>query len=141
MEKSLSVTSISTGATAYYVGENAAIPTSEPTFAQAPLLVPKELAALVPVSNRLLRDAAESPSVEQVLREDLAEILSLRLDLGFIQGTGTGGEPTGIKNVAGLTAAPSLGPNGAVLDFDVLKSLVNNLRLANAPFDLSLIHI
>ncbi|MBA2358875.1 MAG: phage major capsid protein, partial [Actinobacteria bacterium] len=53
VSKELAVTSISTGATAYYVAENAAIPVSEESFAQAVLLRPKELAALVPVSNRL----------------------------------------------------------------------------------------
>ena len=40
---SLAVTSVSSGATAYYIAENAAIPVSEPTFAQTPLLVPREL--------------------------------------------------------------------------------------------------
>lgn len=57
VKKDLAVTSISSGATAFYVSENARIPTSEQVFAQTPLLVPKELAALVPVSNRLLLDA------------------------------------------------------------------------------------
>src|SRR4051794_28727095 len=112
VKKDLSVTSVSTGASAYYVAENALIPTSEPTFAQTPLLVPKELAALVPVANRLLRDAAESPDVEQVLRDDLAEVLALRSDLAFLQGTGTGGEPRGVRNASGLTPAPDLGVDG-----------------------------
>jgi len=132
--KSLSVTSISTSATAYYIAENAAIPVSEPTFAQVPLLIPKELAALVPVSNRLLRDAAVSPSVEKVLREDLAEIMALRQDLAFIQGTGTGGEPLGIRNATGLTPAPSMGTNGRAPTFDDLKDVVASLRAQNAPF-------
>jgi len=132
--RTLAVTSISTGAAAYYIAEGGAIPISEPTFAQTPLLTPKELAALVPVSNRLLRDAAISPAVEQVLREDLAEIMALRQDLAFIQGTGTGGEPRGIVNADGLTPAPSLGPDGGTPDFDSLKSMVGSLREQNAPF-------
>jgi HK97 family phage major capsid protein len=132
--RTLAVTSISTGASAYYVAENAAIPVSEQTFAQTPLLTPKELAALVPVSNRLLHDAAISPAVEQVLRQDLAEIMALRQDLAFIQGTGTGGEPLGIIHTGGLTPAPSLGPDGGIPDFDDLKTLVGTLRLQNAPF-------
>jgi HK97 family phage major capsid protein len=110
------------------------IPVSEQTFAQTPLLTPKELGALVPVSNRLLHDAAVSPSVEQVIREDLAEILALRQDLAFIQGTGTGGEPLGIVNATGLTPAPSLGTNGGTPDFDKLKDMIGALRNQNAPF-------
>ena len=95
VKKELAITSVSAGAAAYYVAENANVPVSEPTLAQAPLLQPKELAALVPVSNRLLRDAAETPQLEQVLRDDLAELMALRADLAFIQGTGTGAEPRG----------------------------------------------
>ncbi len=57
VKKLLSVLSMSSGATAYYTAENAAIPVSEPTFAEGALLAPKELTALVPVSNRLLRVA------------------------------------------------------------------------------------
>ena len=49
VKKELDVASISTGASAAYVAENAAIPTSQQTFAGGALLVPKELAALVPV--------------------------------------------------------------------------------------------
>lgn len=133
--RTLAVTSISTSATAYYVAENAAIPISEPTFAQTPLLTPKELTALVPVSNRLLSDAAISPAVEQVLRQDLAEIMALRQDLAFIQGTGTGGEPLGLVNVPGLTPAPSLGANGRAPTFDDLKDMMGALRAQNAPFE------
>jgi len=133
VRKELALHSVASGSTAYYVAENANIPISEPSFAENILLRPKELAALVPISNRLLRDASESPDVEQVLREDLAEVLSLRADLAFIQGSG-GAEPLGIRNATGLTAAPSLGTNGGTPTFDNLKDSVANLRAANATF-------
>jgi HK97 family phage major capsid protein len=58
VEKELDITSIASGATAYWVAENAAIPVSEQTFALSALFRPKDLASLVPVSDRLLRDAA-----------------------------------------------------------------------------------
>jgi HK97 family phage major capsid protein len=135
VKKSLLLSSVSAGATAAYVGENAAIPASEETFAQDTLLSPKNLAALVPVSNRLLRDAADVPDVEQVVQSDLAEVLSLRQDLAFIQGTGTGGEPLGIKNASGLTAAPNLGTDGGTPDFDDLKQTIANVRAANGRFE------
>lgn len=134
VKKELAVTSISTGASAAYTLENANIAPSEMTLAQAPLLVPRELAALVPVSNRLLRDAIEEPRLDQVLRDDLSEIMALRADLAFIQGTGTGAEPLGVRNTAGLTPAPNLGPNGRAPTFDDLKDMLAALRSANAPF-------
>jgi HK97 family phage major capsid protein len=133
VQKELAVTSLASAATAYYVPENAHIAPSEPTFAEAPLLRPRELAALVPVSNRLLRAAAEEPGIEEVLRSDLAEILALRADLAFLQGTG-GIEPLGIRNTPGLTAGPPMGTDGRAPTFDDLKLVVANLRSANAPF-------
>ena len=134
VKKELDVTSIASGSTAYYVAENAAIPVSEQTFAQQALLRPKELAALVPISNRLLRDAAQSPDVESVIRSDMSEVLALRADLAFLRGTGTGNEPLGIRNVVGLTPAPSLGSNGRTPTFDDLMDVVAAMRAQNAPF-------
>ena len=93
VEKELDVAALSSSATAYFVAENAQIPVSEETFSQTALLVPKPLAALVPVSNKLLRTARVTPALEDGLRSDLATVLALRMDLAFLTGTGTGGEP------------------------------------------------
>jgi HK97 family phage major capsid protein len=134
LKKSLDVVSLSTGASAVYLAENAPIPVSEQTFVQSALLTPRELAALVPVSDRLLRDADDNPSVEEIVRRDLAEVLALRADLAFLRGTGTGREPRGIRNTPGLTPAPSLGANGGQPAFDDLKEVVAALRNVNAPF-------
>lgn len=134
VKKELDVAGIASGATAYYISENAAIPTSEETFSLSALLRPRELAALVPISNRLLRDAALNPDVEQVIREDIAEVLALRSDLAFLRGSGAANEPLGVKGTPGLTAAPNLGANGRTPTFDDLKDVVAALRTANAPF-------
>jgi HK97 family phage major capsid protein len=76
VRKELDVASIAWGATAYSVAGNAANAASEETFALTTLLRPKELPALAPISNRLLRDAALDPDVDAVIRDDLAEILA-----------------------------------------------------------------
>ena len=74
-----------TGAsTAQYIGENTNIPASQPTFGQIQLSA-KKLAALVPISNDLLRDS--SPSADQIVRDDLVAVMALREDLAFIRGT------------------------------------------------------
>jgi HK97 family phage major capsid protein len=135
VEKELDITSLSTGASAAYVAENARIPVTEQTFAQSVLLRPRDLAALVPVSNRLLRDAASNPSVERIIRDDLAEVIALRADLAFLRGTGAAGEPLGIRNTAGMTPAPNLGVNGGTPSYDSLKDVVAAIRAQNAPFD------
>jgi len=129
--KELDVPQVATGSTAAYLAENAAIPASEPTFGLALQLRPRELVALVPISNRLLRDA--NPEVEQAVRTDLADVMAARQDLAFITGGGAI-EPLGIKNTPNLTAAPNLGANGATPTFDNLKDQVAALRNVNAPF-------
>jgi HK97 family phage major capsid protein len=132
VDKELLLTSMASGASAYYVAENAAIPPSEETFGQAPLLRPTDLAALVPISNRLLRDAADSPDVEDVIRQDLAEVLALRQDLAFLRGTGTLGEPRGVRNTPGMTPGPAIATNGTPVDFALLKGIVAAVRDAGA---------
>ena len=131
----MDVAGLSTGATAYWVAENSAIPTSEETFDLAAILKPKPLAALVPVSNRLLRDEQTTPSLDQALRTDLSQVIALRSDLAFLRGTGTGGEPAGLLGFAGTTPAPDLGPDGATPSYDDLMDMVGALRDVNAPME------
>jgi HK97 family phage major capsid protein len=129
-QKEMYQTSVSTGATAFYTQENAQIPISEETFAEAPLLTPKNLTALVPASNYLLRDAAEA---EDFVRRDLAEVLALREDLAFLRGTGTLGEPRGFRNIVGITLDPlSPGAGGLQLSLANIRRIRAVFRSQNA---------
>ena len=132
--KELDLPAVASGSTAYYLAENAAIPKSEPSFDIAASLIPRDLAAMVPLSNRLLTDLANNPSIERIVEGDIAQVMALRQDLAFIQGTGSSMEPLGIKNYSGLTAAPSLGANGRTPTFDDLMDTVAALQGVNAPF-------
>ena len=118
-------TSVSTGATAFYTQENAQIPVSEETFAEAPLLTPKNLTALVPASNYLLSDAE---AADDFVRADLAEVMALREDLAFLRGTGTLGEPRGFRNIVGITLDP-IAPTGSGVQLTIA-----NLRRIRAIF-------
>jgi len=133
VKKELDLNALASGSTANFVAENAAIPTSEQTFSQSAFLRPRALACLVPISNRLLRDA-DNPAVDGIVRNDIAEVMSLRLDLAFLSGSGTGSEPNGILNTPGVTTGPNLGANGAAPTFDNLKDIVASARALNAPF-------
>jgi HK97 family phage major capsid protein len=132
--KELDLPYISTGSAAFYVPENARIPVSEPTFTAIPKLVPIELSALVPVSNRLLRDAQTNPAFEQVIRNDMAAAVSGRQDLAFLQGLGGGNEPLGVRNQAGLTpniAVPTDGYTPILGDF---QRVIGAVRGKGATF-------
>jgi HK97 family phage major capsid protein len=129
-QKEMYQTSVSTGATAFYTQENAQIPISEESFAEAPLLTPKNLTALVPASNYLLRDAAEA---EDFVRADLAEVLALREDLAFLRGTGTLGEPRGFRNIVGITLDPlAPGASGIQLSLANIRRIRAVFRSQNA---------
>jgi HK97 family phage major capsid protein len=123
-------TSVSSGSTAFYTQENAQIPISEPVFAEAPLLTPKNLTALVPASNYLLNDAEEA---EAFVRQDLAEVMALREDLAFLRGTGTLGEPKGFRNIVGITLDPiAPGASGVQLTLAQVRRIFATFRSLNA---------
>lgn len=128
--KQMNQTSISTGSTAYYTQENARIPVSEMTFAQAPILTPKYLTALVPVSNYLLGNAA---GVDSLVRDDMQQALTVREDLAFLQGTGSGGEPIGFRNLPGIILNPiAPGTNGFVPTLPDFRRIKGRTRLAGS---------
>lgn len=85
------------GADASYVGENRPIPSSNPG-SRAVRMVAKKLAALVPVSNDLIRFAG--PQTDAVIRDDTIAALGQRSDLAFIRGTGGEYSPTGLRHLA-----------------------------------------
>ncbi len=81
-------------ATAAYIDEGAVISVSKPAT-DAVKLVEKKLAALVPVSNDLIRNA--SIAAEEFVRADLLKVMALREDLAFIRGDGSASTPRGLR--------------------------------------------
>lgn len=86
---------ITTGSAAQYIGENVNAPKTELTTGQIHMTF-KKLAAIVPISNDLIRYAA--PAADTVVRDDIIRALTAREDLAFIRDDGTNGKPKGIKN-------------------------------------------
>jgi HK97 family phage major capsid protein len=114
------------GATAYWVGENEALTASDAALGQLQL-TPKTVGALVKLSNRLLR--MSSPSAEQMVRQDVARVISLAIDLAALRGTGANGQPTGIANTAGINTKP-FGTNTP--NFDYFYDMEYELAVDNA---------
>lgn len=81
------------GATASYGAENALIPPSEPTFGAVDQAF-KKLRGLIPISNSLMRYTAIG--LAQFARDELVQVMTLREDLAFLRGDGTGDTPTGV---------------------------------------------
>lgn len=91
----LRVPKLATGSSATYVGENVNVATAQPVFGQV-VLSAKKLAALVPISNDLVRRGG--PNVDTLIRDDLVAAIAQRSDLAFIRGDGTASQPKGLLN-------------------------------------------
>lgn len=116
------------GATAYWVGENADITASDLTLGQLQL-TPKAVAALVKLSNRLLK--LSNPSAEAMVRRDIASAIALKLDLAALRGSGTANEPLGIANTPNILTL-ALGTNGGTFTLDSVTDMEGLLEDANA---------
>jgi len=87
------------GATVYWVGEDTTITASDLSLRESQM-TPHAAAALVKVSNRLLRMG--NPSVENLIRQDVAFAMAEAIDKAAIFGTGSDAQPLGIKNISGI---------------------------------------
>lgn len=83
----------SSGPTAYWVGENSAMSSSQPTM-RTVTLAAKKLAVVIPVSNELLADGG--PMVDQWIETEAMTQAALAEDLAFIRGAGGENSPRGM---------------------------------------------
>jgi len=79
----LNIPKLAGGGQAQYIGENADVPKTEPSFGTVQLTF-KKLAALVPISNDLLRYS--NPAADMIVRDDLVMAIAEREDKAFIRG-------------------------------------------------------
>jgi HK97 family phage major capsid protein len=93
----LSLPKITGGASASYIGENTNIPATQQQLGNVKLTA-KKLAALIPISNDLIRYA--NPNTDAVIRADLIRAVAQTEDYNFLRGAGTQYAPKGMRNWA-----------------------------------------
>ena len=86
-------------ATGWISTEGGAASESEPTFGQV-TMSPKTLGAYTDITRLMMMQS--SLDIENLVRNDLATAISLAIDLGALAGSGSSGQPTGIKNTSGI---------------------------------------
>lgn len=122
---------------ASWTAEGQQITASDPNY-RTVTAKPKKLAALVPVTNELLRDS--NPSVMDIVSRQLTRSLALKLDHGIFEGSGTDPEIRGLKNVSGIQTV-SMGADGDVLtDLDPFATAISALEQANARATVIVMH-
>ncbi len=116
------------GATAAWTPENASITSSDVSLGSINL-TPRQLAAMVKVSSRLLR--LSTPSAERLIREDMARAIAEKFDLAALRGTGASGEPLGIANIIGINTI-AIGANGGRFTLNEADLMRDELANDNA---------
>lgn len=100
---------------AQWVAEDGTITETDATFTDVSMS-PKTVGAITSYSRRTLINAA--PSIEQLVRNDLASVVANAIDLAAITGDGTGNTPTGVVNHPDATPLTLATPSWAeLLDF------------------------
>ena len=91
------------GASAYWIaGDNAdSITESDLTLDQVSL-TPKTVGGAVTFSHRMI--VQSSPDIEQMVRQDLADLIGTEIDAKAINGSGSANQPLGIIGTTGINA-------------------------------------
>lgn len=124
--ETLKVPRVTGDPTASWHSENALIPESDMTFDGVDLKA-KMLTSRVLASWELLDD---SPVALAALERAFVDQMALGFDFAALYGTGTGPEPRGVKNQAGVTAT-ALGANGASPTWDHFLGALERLATRN----------
>lgn len=109
----LTLPKITGGASAAYIGEGQEITASAQSLGQVSLRA-RKLAALVPISNDLIRYA--SPSADSMVRDDLMMAIANTEDSTFLRSAGSGAVPRGLRYWA---------PTANLLKVNATVNLVN----------------
>lgn len=116
------------GATGYWLAESGSPTESQQAFDQV-TLTPKTAGAFTDISRRLLLQS--SMDVEGFVRQDLAMVLGLMIDLAGINGSGSSNQPRGILNTSGIGSVAG-GTNGAAPTYAHMVDLETAVAVANA---------
>lgn len=116
------------GATAYWVAESGAPTESQAAFDQV-TMSPKTVGAYSDISRKLLLQS--SIDVEGFVRNDLASVLALAIDLAAINGSASGNQPRGLLATSGIGDVAG-GAAGAAPTWANMVELESDIAIANA---------
>ena len=118
---------------AFVSSEGTAVAESEMTIGSI-TMSPKTLGCFTDVTRQLL--VQSSLDVENLIRNDIAQSMALAIDLGALEGSGTSGNPTGIKNTSGINTVTFAAANPTWAETVNMESqvAVDNALLGNLSY-------
>ena len=118
---------------AFVSSEGTAVAESEMTIGSV-TMSPKTLGCFTDVTRQLL--VQSSLDVENLIRNDIAQSMALAIDDGALEGSGSSGNPTGIKNTSGINTVTFAGANPTWAETVNMESqvAVDNALLGNLSY-------
>lgn len=97
-------------------------------------MAPKTVGAFTDVTRQLMMQG--SPDVESLIRTDLAQALALAIDLGALSGSGSSGQPTGIRTTSGINTKDFAATNPTFAEIVGMETEVaaDNALLGNLAY-------
>lgn len=106
LQGNIAIPRMTSGATAYWVGEGADITKSQAAFDQV-VLSPKRVGAFTDYSKMLLLQS--SLDVEAMVRDDLAKCIGLEITRTALHGSGSANQPKGVAALTGVNSQENAG--------------------------------
>jgi HK97 family phage major capsid protein len=119
---------ITQGALSTWKGEIAELDESTLKFSGAEMK-PNRLGTFTVISKQLMIQS--TPSIEALVRRELAESIAYAVDKAAINGSGTAPEPRGVLNTSGIGSVP-IATNGGAPTYNHIVGLENAIEVANA---------
>jgi HK97 family phage major capsid protein len=85
---------------------------------------PKVIGAFTDASRLMLQQS--SLDIENLIRDDLTQSIAIAIDLGALAGSGSSGQPTGIKNTSGVNTTTFAAANPTFAEIVGMESAVSN---------------
>lgn len=121
-------------ATGTWVGENPGSDMSRSNLTTTTVsLAFKTIQSASAVSRQALFSAASGNyDLEQIIRNDMARVIALAIDLGALNGSGSANQPLGLLQDTNVGTAPTLGTNGGTMAWGNWVDLETAVGDANA---------
>ena len=130
LQGDLSIPRMTAGTSTAYVAESASVAETTPTF-DSIAMSPSTLGTFTQMSRKMLIQS--DPSVEQMVMNDFARAMAVKIDETILYGSGSGAEPTGILNLGSMTDQLVVnGDNGLLETWAKVVEYESNVNAQNA---------